>query len=65
MWNLKCTIIPVINWSHWNSNEEVKKKFVSCTRKTFDRFTTRVSAGKVIWEKFIMINIVENIFLNA
>ena len=24
------------NWSHWNSNEKVKEKFGSCTRKTFD-----------------------------
>ena len=25
------------NWSHWNSNEKLKEKFGSCTRKTFDR----------------------------
>ena len=31
------------NWSHWNSNEELKEKFGSCTRKTFDRFTTKDS----------------------
>jgi hypothetical protein len=31
------------NWSHWNSNEKLKEKFKSCTRKTFDRFTTKVS----------------------
>jgi len=24
------------NWSHFNSNETVKEKFGSCTRKTFD-----------------------------
>ena len=29
------------NWSHWNSNEKLKEKFVSSTRKTFDRFTTK------------------------
>jgi len=29
--------------SHWNSNEKLKEKFVSCTRKTFDRFTTKDS----------------------
>ena len=29
------------NWSHWNSNEKLKEKFGSCTRKTFDRFTTK------------------------
>jgi len=28
------------NWSHWNSNEKLKEKFVSCTGETFDRFTT-------------------------
>jgi hypothetical protein len=27
------------NWSHWNSNEKLKKQFGSSTRKTFDRFT--------------------------
>jgi hypothetical protein len=27
------------NWSHWNSNEKLKEKSVSCTGKTFDRFT--------------------------
>ena len=31
------------NWSHWNSNEKLKGKFGSCTRKTFDRFTTKDS----------------------
>ena len=29
------------NWSHWNSNEKLKKKFGNCTRKTFNRFTTK------------------------
>jgi hypothetical protein len=24
------------NWSHWNSNEKLKEKFGSYTRKTFD-----------------------------
>ena len=28
------------NWSHWNSNQKLKKKFGICTRKTFDRFIT-------------------------
>ena len=27
MWNLKCTITPANNWSHWNSNEKLKEKF--------------------------------------
>jgi hypothetical protein len=31
------------NWSHWNSNEKFKETFGSCTRKTFDRFTTKDS----------------------
>jgi len=31
------------NWSHWNSNEKLKEKFGNCTRKTFDRFTTKDS----------------------
>jgi hypothetical protein len=28
------------NWSHWGCNEKLKKKFGSCTRKTFDRIIT-------------------------
>ena len=31
------------NWSHWNSNEKVKEKFGSYSRKTFDRFFTKDS----------------------
>jgi hypothetical protein len=31
------------NWSHWNSNEKLKEKFGSYTRKTFDRFTIKDS----------------------
>ena len=31
------------NWSHWNSNEKLKEKFGSCTRKAFHRFTTKDS----------------------
>jgi hypothetical protein len=31
------------NWRHWNSNEKLKKKFGSRTRKTFYRFTTKDS----------------------
>jgi len=31
------------NCSRWNSNEKLKEKFGSCTRKTFDRFTTKYS----------------------
>ena len=31
------------NWSHRNGNEKLKEKIGSCTRKTFDRFTTKDS----------------------
>jgi hypothetical protein len=31
------------NWSQWNSSEKLKEKFGSCTRKTFDKFTTKDS----------------------
>jgi hypothetical protein len=31
------------NWNHWNSNEKLKEKFGNCTRKTFNRFTTKDS----------------------
>ena len=31
------------NWSHWESNEKLKEKFGSCTRKTLNRFTTKDS----------------------
>jgi hypothetical protein len=30
-------------WSYWNSNEKLKEKFGSCTRKPFDSFTTKDS----------------------
>ena len=41
MWNLDDYTSN--NWSHWNSNEKLKEKFGSCTRKTFDRVTTKDS----------------------
>jgi len=31
------------NNNNWNSNEKLKEKFGSCTRKTFDRCTTKDS----------------------
>jgi len=31
------------NWSHWNSNEKLKEKFGIFTRKTFNRFTTKIA----------------------
>jgi hypothetical protein len=34
------------NWSHWYSNEKLKEKCGSCTRKTFYRFTTK---GSYTW----------------
>jgi hypothetical protein len=40
MWNLKMCNYTSYHWSHWDSNEEVKEKSESYTRKTFDRFTT-------------------------
>jgi hypothetical protein len=42
MWNLKCTIIPVIIEAT-GINEKFKEKFGSCTGKTFLRFTTKDS----------------------
>ena len=31
------------NWSHWDSNEKLKEKFGSCTKKILNRFTTKDS----------------------
>jgi len=31
------------NWSYWNSNVKLREEFGNCTRKTFDRFTTKDS----------------------
>jgi len=33
------------NWSQWNSNEKLKEKCRSYTRKTFDRFATKDSCA--------------------
>ena len=49
-WNSIIIIIIIIiiydytsnNWSPWNSNEELKEKVWSRTKKIFDRFITRV-----------------------
>jgi len=41
MWNLKCTIIPVIIGATRIVTRSPKKSFGSCTRKTLDRFTTK------------------------
>ena len=43
VWNLKCTIIPVITGATGIVTRGLRKKFGSCTRKTFDRFTTKDS----------------------
>ena len=32
------------NWSHWNSNEKLKEKFGTYTRKTFDRDSLQKTA---------------------
>jgi len=32
--------------NNWNSNKKFKEKFASCTKKTFDRFTTK---GRYTW----------------
>ena len=46
------------NWSHWNSNEKLKKKkiFWICTKNAFDEFTTK---GSYTW------NITHNTESNA
>ena len=31
------------NWSHWDSNEKLKEKFGTCTRKALNRFTTKTA----------------------
>jgi hypothetical protein len=41
------------NWSHCNSNEKLKEKFGSCTRKTFDSFTTKDSYTSHIIRKVL------------
>ena len=40
------------NWSHWNSNEKLKEKFGSCTRKTFDSLqkTAVLGTAHIIWK---------------
>ena len=41
MWNLKCTIIPVIIGATGIVTRSLRQKFGSCTRKTFAVFTTK------------------------
>ena len=43
MWNLKCTITPVIIGATGVVTRSLRKKFGNCTRKTFDRFSTKDS----------------------
>ena len=43
MWNLKCTIIPITIGATGIVTRSLRKKFGSCTRKTFDRFITKDS----------------------
>jgi hypothetical protein len=40
MWNMKCTIIPIIIGATGIVTRSLRKKSGSCTGKTFDRFTT-------------------------
>jgi len=41
MWNLKCTIIPVIIGATGMVTRSIRKNLEARTRKTFDRFTTK------------------------
>ena len=43
MWSLECTIVPVIFGATGIVTMKLKEKFGNCTRKTFDRFTTKDS----------------------
>jgi hypothetical protein len=43
MWNLKCTIIPIVIGSTGIVTRSLIEKFGSCTRKTLDIFTTKDS----------------------
>ena len=43
MWNLKCTIVSVINGATGIVTRSLRKTFGNYTRKTFDRFTTKDS----------------------
>jgi len=43
MWNLKCTVVPVIIGATGIVTRSLREKFGSCTGKTFDRFTTKDS----------------------
>jgi hypothetical protein len=43
MWNLKFTIIPVIIGATEIVMRSLREKFGSCTRETYDRFTTKDS----------------------
>ena len=42
MWNLKCTIVPVITGATGIVTRSLMKN-LECSRKTFDRFTTKDS----------------------
>ena len=43
MWNLKCTIVPVIIGATEIVRRSLRKNLENCTGKTFDRFTTKDS----------------------
>ena len=39
------------NWSLWNSNEKLKEKFGSGSRKTFNRsYTAILGTSHIIWK---------------
>jgi len=43
MWNLKCTIVPVIIGATGIVTRSLRKNLEAATGKTFDRFTTKDS----------------------
>jgi hypothetical protein len=45
MWNLKCSIVPVIIGATAIVTRSLRKTFGRYTRKTFDRFTTKDSCA--------------------
>jgi len=44
MWNLKCTIVPVIIGATGIVTRSLRKNLENYTRETFDRFTTKDSS---------------------
>jgi len=46
MWNLKCTVITIIIGATGIVTRSLRRPFGNCTRKTFDRFTTKDSYAR-------------------